>query len=71
MKRMIKAAEATTVEDKFNERLDTLEDDFGYLIDGLKHISGAGDYQSANGVADQLDSAIQSCIAAVADAIAE
>ncbi len=71
MKRMIKAAEATSVEDKFNEHIDQLGDDFDYLVEGLKHISIAGDYQSANAVADKIDAAIQSCLADIASAIAE
>lgn len=71
MKRMIKGAEATSVEDKFNEHLDQISDDFEYLVDGLNHISIAGDYQSANAVADKIDAAIQSCLADIAAAIAE
>ena len=71
MKRMIKAAEATSVEDKFDEHLDQIEDDFSYLMDGLRHISGSGDYQSANAIADKIDAAIQACISDTADAIAE
>lgn len=71
MKRVIRAAEAASVEDKFDEHLDKIEDDFGYLMDGLRHISTSGDYQSANAIADKIDAAIQSCISDTADTIAE
>lgn len=73
MKRMIsiKAAEDLTIEEKFEDRLDQIEDDFAYLIEGLKHLSAAGAIQDANAIADVVNDSIQASIAEVASTISE
>lgn len=67
MKRFVKAAEAEDKESIFKDRLDQIEDDFSYLIEGLNHIN----MEDASIIADSIDESIQSCIAEVADAISE
>ena len=67
MKRVIKAAEAEDKESIFKDRLDQIEDDFSYLMEGLNHIN----MEDASIIADSINESIQSCIAKVADAISE
>jgi methyl-accepting chemotaxis protein len=69
MKRYIRSAEQPTVEDKLNDQIGQLKDDFNFLIEGIEKIAADGDFGSAQEIASGLSEMINASIDEMAESI--
>lgn len=71
VRRSIKAAEGETVDDRLDQALSDLKDDFDYAISGLEKLGrdGANSSNDALAIAETLSNSIQSTIDQIAGAV--
>lgn len=70
MKRYIKSAdEEMTVEDRLNDSMSILKDDFNFLLDGISKIAADGDVAKATEIANGLSEMINASIEEMAEGI--
>jgi len=69
MKRYIRSAEQPTAEDRLNEQINQLKDDFNFLIDGIEKLGYDGDLSSATEIASGLSEMINASIEEMAESI--
>lgn len=71
IRRSIKAAEGETVDDRLDQALSDLKDDFDYAISGLEKLGrdGANSSNDALAIAETLSNSIQSTIDQIAGAV--
>lgn len=71
MKRYIRSAENTTAEDRLNDIMSILKDNFNFAIDGIAKIAADGDVAGAIEQANTLNQMIDGAIGEIAEDIAE
>lgn len=73
MKRIIKAAESADVNDKLQEALTTMKDNFDFIVDGLELLDrrGAEASNEALIIAERFNTAIDGVISEIAEKIEE
>ena len=69
MKRFVHAAEQPSVEDKFGDDMDKLQDDFDFVMSGIEKIASDGDYSKANELINGLSQMINASIEEMAEGI--
>lgn len=71
VRRSIKAAEGETMDDRLDQALSDLKDDFDYAISGLEKLGrdGANSSNDALAIAETLSNSIQSTIDQIAGAV--
>lgn len=71
VRRSIKAAEGETMDDRLDQALSDLKDDFDYAISGLEKLGrdGANSSNDALAIAETLSNSIQSTIDQIASAV--
>ena len=69
MKKMIRAAEQPSVEEKLNDQLSALKDDFNFVMDGIDKIAADGDVDKALDLARGLSEMVNASIEEMAEAI--
>lgn len=71
VRRSIKAAEGETVDDRLDQALSDLKDDFDYAISGLEKLGrdGANASNDALAIAETLSNSIQATIDQIASAV--
>ena len=69
MKRYIKNAEQPSVEEKLNDQINQIKDDFNLLIDGIAKIAADGDYGKATEIASGLSEMINASIEEMAEGL--
>ena len=65
MKRYIKAK--TELSEQLNDLLDALDDDFGYVVQGIERLGRLGNNQGAMQAATELSQALNNIIAELAN----
>lgn len=71
MKRYIRSAENTTAEDRLDDIMSILKDNFNFAIDGIAKIASDGDVAGAIEQANTLNQMIDGAIGEIAEDIAE
>ena len=71
MKRYIRSADQLTAEDRLNDAMNTLKDDFNFVISGIEKISADGDTARAIELVNGLSEMINASIEEMAESIAE
>lgn len=66
MKRLIKSA-SDDLSDKLNDSVDTLKDDFDYILSGLEMLGRSGNFGTAQDIASQLSSSLADFIEEIAN----
>ena len=69
MKRYIRTAEQPSVEDKLNDDMSTLKDDFNFMVDGIAKIAADGDFGKASELVATASEMINGAIEEMAEAI--
>lgn len=71
VRRSVKAAENETMDDRLDQALSDLKDDFDYAISGLEKLGrdGANSSNDALAIAETLSNSIQSTIDQIASAV--
>jgi len=70
MKRYIKSNEQPTAEDRLNDTLSVLKDNFDFAVDGIEKIAADGDVTGAIEKANTLNEMIDGAIGEIAEDIA-
>ena len=70
MKRYIKSNEQPTAEDRLNDTLAVLKDNFDFAVDGIEKIAADGDVTGAIEKANTLNEMIDGAIGEIAEDIA-
>lgn len=71
MKRYIRSAENTTAEDRLDDIMSILKDNFNFAMDGIAKIAADGDVSGAIEQANTLNQMIDGAIGEIAEDIAE
>lgn len=71
MKRYVRSADQPTAEDRLKDAMDVLEDDFAFVLEGIRKIATDGDYQKAMELVNGLSEMINASIEEMAEAVAE
>lgn len=71
MKRYIRSAEQPSVEERLNDQLSELKDDFNFAVDGIAKIAADGDFGRATELASGLSEMINASIEEIAESISE
>lgn len=69
MVRYIKSAEQPSIEDKFGDAVDKLEDDFDFVITGINKLAADGDFGKAMELVSGLSEMINASIEEMAEAV--
>ena len=69
MKRYIRMAEQPSVEEKLDDAMAVLKDDFNFLMDGIAKIAADGDFEKAMEIASGLSEMINASIEEMAEGI--
>lgn len=69
--RTVNAAEATSAEDRIEDTIKQLQDDFDYAVDGVYQLVGRGQLDDATSVLNQLKEAVSQAIESVSGSIVE
>lgn len=70
MKRYIRNAEQPSVEDRLNDQLSKLKDDFDFAMSGIEKIAADGDFGTAQELASSLSQMINASIEEMSENIA-
>ena len=68
--RYVRNAEEITIEDKLNDAMNALKDDFNFVMDGIDKIAADGDIQKAMELTGSLSEMINASIEEMAESIA-
>ena len=75
MKRYLRTVTATeekvTAEDRLNDTIDQVKEDFDYAIDGINQLAGRLQMDDANAILESLRAAVDQAIDSVSSAIIE
>lgn len=71
MKKYIRNAEQTSAEDRLNDAMSILKDDFDFVMDGIDKIATDGDVPRALELVNGLSEMINASIEEMAEAITE
>ena len=71
MKRYIKNAEQPTAEDRLDDAMGILKDDFAFVMEGISKIATDGDIPKAMEIVNGLSEMINASIEEMAETIAE
>lgn len=65
------AEEKVTAEDRLNDTIDQVKEDFDYAIDGINQLAGRLQMDDANAILEGLKAAVDQAIDSVSSAIIE
>lgn len=71
MKRYIRSADQPTAEDRLNDAMDVLKDDFNFAMAGIEKISADGDTARAIELVNGLSEMINASIEEITETISE
>lgn len=69
MKRYIRSAEQPSVEEKLDDEMSILKDDFNFMMDGISKIASDGDFGKATELVRTASEMINGAIEEMAEAI--
>lgn len=71
MKRYVRAQEESSLEDRLNDKISRVKDDFDFAVAGIEKLVADGQMDDAQSALDDLDASLNEIISIVSSNIAE